>query len=221
MALTIITLSLLLVGLGLSQAWMLWYIKRETARLDQRLDESLDDQDLLDFQERLQQLLEQAREAGSDMVQTVQQRQDALEKTLVLVREAEKNLVARAQILQKSADAIGKRAEKLKEEALEKKIRRAAPKKLPPPARETPKRLEADSVAEDEGEETAQAERARSYLVRPSAAPSPAPVVGGRHQKVYELSDQGLSRDQIAKESGILPGEVELILNLRPRRKDR
>lgn len=221
MALTIITLSLLLIGLGLSQAWMLWYIKRETARLDHRLDESLDDQDLLDFQERLQDLLGQAREAGADMVKTVQQRQDALEKTLVLVREAEKNLVARAQILQKSADAIGKRAEKLKEEQLEKRARRTAPKKPAPPAFEAPSRPETAPIAEDDAEEAARVERSRSYLVRPSAAAGPAPVAGGRHQKVYELSDQGLSRDQIAKESGILPGEVELILNLRPRRKDR
>jgi DNA-binding NarL/FixJ family response regulator len=65
--------------------------------------------------------------------------------------------------------------------------------------------------APTEAQSTA-AEEARRYTSRPSAA-NPAT---NRYQRVYELSDQGLSREQIARESGILPGEVDLILNLRP-----
>lgn len=208
MALPLILVALLLLGLALFQAWTLWYLKREAARLDQRLDESLDDQDLLEFQERLQALLQQARAAGNDLVQSVERRQEALEKTLVLVREAEKKLVARAQVLEKSAEALALRAEKLRSGPAKKTAKSrpgAAKPALPLP------------------------EKPRSYLVRPAPetdrsgetkAPTPAPATPApkaRHQKVYDLADQGLDRDQIAKASGLLPGEVELILNLRPK----
>lgn len=223
MALTVITLSLLLVALGLSQAWMLWYLRRQVSRLDQRLDESLDDQDLLDFQERLQDLMAQARESSGDMVRSVTQRQDALEKTLTLVREAEKQLVARAKLLEHNADAIAKRAEKLKAEVIEKKARRAnARPERPAKAPGAPEPKPAHDAEQGAPETPKANEAARSYLVRPPAPEREAgPAASGRHQRIYELSDQGLSRDQIAKESGVLPGEVELILNLRPRRRDR
>lgn len=213
MALSLIILSLLMLGLLFFQAWMLWYAKREVARLERRLDESLDDQDLLDFQDRLQSLMQQARSAGAEMVQTVERRQDALEKTLVLVREAEKKLQARAQLMDKAADAMAARVEKLNAEPAKTKRREAQPVK---PKRPAPPPAEAQEAKD------------RSYLVRPAPVPTavpaeapPAPAPVNRHQKVYDLADQGLNRDQIAKESGILPGEVELILNLRPRPKGR
>jgi hypothetical protein len=216
MALSLILLGLLLVGLGFFQAWTVWLLKREVARLEQRLDESLDDQDLLDFQERLQDLLKQARSTGAEMVETVARRQDALEKTLVLVKDAEAKLVARAQVLTQSAEALAQRTEKLQQAPAGKPAKKAVPKPKPvdaavPPPAEAPE---------------AQEEKERSYLVRPApvTAPTPAPAPSpapSRHQKVYDLADQGLNRDQIAKESGILAGEVELILNLRPKRPGR
>lgn len=215
MALTLIVIALLLLALGFVQGWLYWYLKREIARVDQRLDESLDDQDLLDFQERLQALMLQAREAGVDMVQTVDKRQTALEKSLQLVREAEKQLVARAQLLELTAQAIGKRAEDLKAGTGDAKAKKPVAKPKPGPAAKAPKPTEAEE------------EQRRSYLSRP-AAPAPQPVAApqpvtaiSKHQRIYDLADQGLNRDQIAKESGVLPGEVELILNLRPKRKDR
>jgi hypothetical protein len=36
-----------------------------------------------------------------------------------------------------------------------------------------------------------------------------------RYQAIYDLADEGLNHEQIAKRAGILPGEVNLILNLR------
>lgn len=210
MALSLIILGLLLVALGFSQAWTIWLLRREVARLEQRLDESLDDQDLLDFQERLQDLLKQARGAGAEMVETVGKRQEALEKTLVLVKEAELRLQARTQILEKSADAVALRAEKLKEAPAPRKSAKAArpqPQSAPKPL-PVPEPAPAAPVPAPAAEE-----KDRSYLVRP-----PAP---SRNQRVYELADQGLDRDQIAKEAGILAGEVELILNLRPKKPGR
>jgi hypothetical protein len=231
MAIGFVILGLLILALGLSQAWTVWYLRRQVARLDQRQDESLDDQDLLDFQERLQALLSQSKEAGADMVRTIQERQSALEKTLLLVMEAEKKLMARAQVMEKTANAVAERAEALKQPAA--RPRRAAVKssaKAARPAKVTPvsqlrpaETAEKDASPEepDTAAELADSEeRNRSYLVRPASAnagaASPAP---SRHQKIYDLSDQGLNRDQIAKEAGMLPGEIELILNLRPRRR--
>lgn len=211
MALSLIILGLLLVALGFSQAWTVWLLRREVARLEQRLDESLDDQDLLDFQERLQDLLKQARSAGAEMVETVAKRQDALEKTLVLVKEAELKLQARTQLLTQSADAVAQRAERLKEAPAPKKSSKAA--KSPAAPKALPKAEPAPAPAPPVPKAAPAEEKDRSYLVRP-APPS-------RNQRVYELADKGLDRDQIAKEAGILAGEVELILNLRPKKPGR
>jgi hypothetical protein len=100
------------------------------------------------------------------------------------------------------------RAEKLKEIPAPRKSSKiarpqSAPKPLPQPEPAPATPLPAPEVEEKD----------RSYLVRP-AAPS-------RNQRVYELADQGLDRDQIAKEAGMLAGEVELILNLRPKKPGR
>lgn len=217
MGLSLIVIAFLIVGAGFAQAWTIWYLRREVARLEQRLDESLDDQDLLDFQERLQDLLKQARSTGAEMVETVAKRQDALEKTLILVKEAEQKLMARAQVMEKSADAIATRAEKLQEaprkpaaKSLSKpkaKPSAAAPTPTPSPAAAPVAPAPAPGPADD---------KERSYLVRPTQAAGPS-----KHQRIYDLADQGLTRDQISKETGVLAGEVELILNLRPKRPGR
>ncbi len=83
---------LLLLGLGLSQAWLLWYLKRQVARLDQRVDESLDAEDLVEFQEQLQGLLEQVKDAGLDLAQALEIRHAAVGKALEKAREAEQKL---------------------------------------------------------------------------------------------------------------------------------
>lgn len=217
MELGIVIVALLVIGLGLVQAWTVWYVKREVARLDHRLDESLDDEDLLQFQERLQGLLAQTKDAGLDMVSAVDRRQAALERALEKVREAELKLAARAELLGKAADAAALRTAKLDQEEPPRakaarptrqvaKVKTPAPP-TPAPKVELPEPAKADETAEE------QAERNRTYLVR-SATPAPS-----RHQKIYDLSDQGLSREQIARETDTLPGEVDLILNLRPKRR--
>jgi hypothetical protein len=155
------------------------------------------------------------------------------------VREAEAKLNARAHLLERAAEAAAQRAEKLDAEggaASPAKPKSAkAPQKGPakakagpPPAkppvplsRELRPAPEATSIevepqaapaAESDAERE---ERSRSYLVRSSAPAAPV----SRHQKIYDLSDQGLTREQIAKEAGVLAGEVDLILNLRPKRR--
>jgi hypothetical protein len=214
MALGLITVSLLLLLLGLVQAWTVWYLRREVARLEQRLDESLDDQDLLDFQSRLQTLMEQAKDTGIDLVQTVQRRQEALEKSLTLVRDAEKRLAARAQIMDKAVESAAAKAQALSDKAKRGAKKAVAPQQKTPPAPSKP----AVSGPPVEGTPSEEKSRERSYLLRPQA-PIAVPAPGSRNQKVYEAADRGLDREQIARETGMLPGEIDLILNLRPKKR--
>ena len=51
----------------------------------------------------------------------------------------------------------------------------------------------------------------------PAATP-PAEASDPRHRRIYELADQGHSPREIAQQVSMPPGEVELILNLRPKR---
>jgi hypothetical protein len=219
---------LLLLGLVLSQAWLLWYLRRQVARLDQRVDESLDAEDLVEFQEQLQGLLEQVKDAGLELAQSLEIRHAAVGKTVEKAKDAENKLASRLLAMDKLAERMTQRL-KHAEEAAETAAKKAAQKPVskdktrpeprtpappkasvpapPPPAPPLPPIPQIDAAAESAAEAAA---RGRSYLSRPAVQP--------RHQRVYELADQGWSREQIAKEAGLLPGEVDLILNLRRQR---
>jgi hypothetical protein len=218
---------LLLLGLVLYQAWMLWYVRREVRRLDQRLDESLDAEDLVEFREQMDGLLEQVKESGLDLAQSLEIRHAAVGKAVEKAREAEQKLGVRLQAMEKVAEKMAQRlaaaeaavpvqpkkgVPKAKPEAA---LRSEAPATRPePPLAPAPPPPAPVSPAPSplpRAEAAAEAgARARSYLIRPAVQP--------RHQRVYELADQGWSREQIAKEAGLLPGEVDLILNLRHQR---
>jgi hypothetical protein len=228
MGLFVSILVLLMLGLVFFQIWQLWFTRRELARLEQRLAESLDDQDLMEFQDRLKGLLAETRDAGLSLVQTIERRQAALEKVIVRAEDAEKRLSVRTQLLELAAKELVKAppAASAKDASPKAKARTgkrppatAAPVLIPSapvPVEETSPAEAAGAVAGRAAkaiESAAQEEARRNYLSRPGAPTANAP---SRHQRVYELSDQGLSREQIAREAGILPGEVELILNLRP-----
>jgi hypothetical protein len=226
---------LLLLGLALSQAWLLWYLRRQVARLDQRVDESLDAEDLVEFRGQLQELLNQVRESGLELAQSLEVRHAAVGKAVEKARDAEQKLAVRLQAMEKVADGLAQKlrhAEQAAANALPKKAggktkeeaRSQSPSIGAPPARTEAKRPPAKApdapvpptpapVQEPAPQFETAAEgagRARSYLSRPAVQP--------RHQRVYDLADQGFSREQIAKEAGLLPGEVDLILNLRRQR---
>jgi hypothetical protein len=214
MALLISIVLLAMVGLIIFQAWQFWFLRRELARLEQRVAESLDDQDLLEFQDRLKGLLTETKDAGLSLVETIERRREALDKVLSKAVEAEKALSVRVQLLELVAKDISKLPTSPPKPALP-KARPSAPRKSP--VKTDPEPLEAPpnggEASEAQVREEAAEEARRSYLSRPTA-----PTVAGpsRYQRVYELADQGLTREQIAREAGLLPGEVELILNLRP-----
>ncbi|HTA16809.1 MAG TPA: hypothetical protein VK786_03600 [bacterium] len=218
MPLVFLIVAVLVLGLGLVQVWTIWFLKREVQRLEFRLNESLDDEDLVEFQDRLKALLKQAKETADRLVSSADQRRETLEKSLEKAKQAEKSLALR--IVAQTASAA---SNKVKAEA--KPPAKAPPRSAPepPPAKAalksgtkagpatpgSPKTLPFDGR---DGEGTASKGRddkaRRSYLVRPQAPEA-------RYQKIYDLADQGLSLEQIAKHSGLLSGEVDLILNLR------
>jgi hypothetical protein len=190
---------------------LLWHwitMRDRLKKLDERLAESLDDQDLLDFQERVSGLLGEVREAGQSMASQIEQRRAALDREIARARETEKHLVHKI-------ESFGREQEKAKAKfetwtlALGKKISRSRPVartskplKLSLP---TPKTTEISPILKRES--------------RPAQAQVPQLPASTRYQKVYEMADQGFSRQEICKACGYLAGEVELILNLRPRAK--
>lgn len=216
-------LVVLVIGLGLFEAWLLWFVRREHARLDHRIDESLDDEDLTQFQEGLQGLLTEVREAGRDLVATLEKRQASLEKSTDKAKETESKLMVRLQAMEKLVDGVAKRLEQAEDRAAQKtqagakdsaKERAKKPPVHRPGAKPAPPRATEPSEPAPLSARVEPEEPNRSYLVRPQAAPT-AP---NRHQRVYDLADQGLSREAIARETRILPGEIDLILNLRQQR---
>jgi hypothetical protein len=237
MELGLTIIAFLIIGLGLFQGWMLWFIKREHARLDHRIDESLDAEDLVEFQERLQALLGQARDAGAELVQTLDKRGALVDKTVEKAREAEQKLFGRLQAMERLVDSVARHLEAAESRAAApggKSAKAKASKPAPKPARKpmaAPPEPELDDEPEaplvvelrPAPEPTAQAsvaeESRRSYVLRPALGPVVAAAAPSRHQKIYDLADQGLSREQIAREAGVLAGEVDLILNLRRQRR--
>jgi len=263
MLLALLCVGLLVAALGLVQAWMVWYLRREVRRLEARMEESLDDEDLGEFQERLQGLITQARETTVELVDLVDKRREALEASLEKIKETEKSLALRA--LERSgkepvragdtplpAPAPGTGPRNRAARASGRARPEAEPHREPPStaagtgkarASDRPEQPQESPPAEAEGSDEARSREAgestaerdrdearsaaargaelareaedeadarRSYLVRPPALPQ-------RYQKIYDMADQGLNRAQIAKSAGMLPGEVDLILNLRRR----
>ena len=106
-----LSLALLFVfALGLVQAWTIWYLRRQIERLDARIGEALDDEDLLEFQERLQGLLVQTRETAAELTDSVDKRREALEASLERVQEAQRTLALKAleRALSTSKPAVAK-----------------------------------------------------------------------------------------------------------------
>lgn len=240
MELGLTVVAMLSLGLGLGLAWVLWYVKREHARLDHRIDESLDAEDLVEFQERLKALLVQAGAAGADLVRTLDQRQAGVDKVLEKAREAELKLLARLHAMEKLAEGVARRLEaaqkkppelpspakakaKAQRPPAQARIRAAVPAPLAGPSQAPPAPArpgaepEPDAALSNPAEQAAAEEARRSYLVRPPA-PEPAP---SRHQKIFDLADRGMSREQISRETGVLAGELDLILNLRRQRRSK
>ncbi|MGH7441578.1 MAG: hypothetical protein ACREKE_02770, partial [bacterium] len=236
---------ILLLALGLAQAWTIWYLRREVARIEFRLGEALDDEDLLEFQERLGALLAEAKSSAERLAKSSEAQRLGLDVALEKARLAEKRLALR--LVAGSAAEAGRRStaptsvskarrpdsdgaagatNKPKVEPKAKpqaKTQDAAPPRTPGSQKMSvsskpvaPEKSQSTSGALGGGEAPeiageAERDERRSYLVRPRETSV------SRNQAVYDLADQGLDIDAIARRSGLLAGEVDLILSLRQR----
>jgi hypothetical protein len=211
---------LFLTQLALAVAGLMlwWRAKDRMAAIEAKAEEGLDDQDLMEFQERMASLLAQVREAGRELNAQIDARRASLESQSVRARDAEKRLAEKIKGFEKLEEQARKRLDELmagKAKPAPAKKKKASRAKAPKPAAAAP--------AEAPAEEAVLPVEAPvvSYLKREFRQPEPqAPVspTAARYLKVYALADEGKSREEIAKACGYLPGEVELILNLRPRK---
>ena len=237
MLLALIIVGMLVLALGLAQAWNVWYFKREIQRLEFRLNESLDDEDLIEFQERLQGLLVQSRETVAGLAENVDKRRNSLEASLEKAIEVEKRLALRtlervaqepkpAPVVRRDAakapyksagpaakmktDRNGKDAPTAIARGRNSQAPSPPPEPSAPPLPKAPANPDAAEAGTGREARNQSAAEKRSYLVRPAVAQA-----ASRYQAIYDLADEGLNHEQIAKRAGILPGEVNLILNLR------
>ena len=216
MALLVSLLVLVQLAMALALVWDHGRWKRRLEEMQRRLDDSLDDQDLLEFESKIRALLQEVKGSGGGMIQAITRREEALLKALEKVKEAERRLHSRSQEMEKAADQVSRRLEAAR-----------SGRALPPSRARSGKRPSAKVAQEDvvppaevvglpTGVEKPLESKA-DYMPRPFPALAPGVPNGpSRHQKLYDLADQGVSRDEICRTTGMLQGEVELILNLRP-----
>lgn len=205
------------LGISLAMLWLWWRVKDKIAAVEQKAGEALDDQDLMDFQERIQGLLAQVKEAGRDVVALIDERRAGLDREGARAREAEKRLAEKIKSFEKVEEKAMKRLDAWMASLSKKKL--GSKKRGKSSGSAT---TEAESEAPEPGPalEPESPPLKVTYLKRDFKAPEPlAPVAptATRYLKVYEMADGGSSREEIAKACGYLAGEVELILNLRPR----
>jgi TolA-binding protein len=189
------------LALALGLAWLWFSLSARIHGSEAKLAESLDSQDLMDFQDKVGSLLKEVRESGAEMVAEIKSQRASLEREQKQAAEAERRLAEKLKAFEK-AEAL---AEKRIEEILAGE-RRRSPRKPPKAAAKTPARQP-------------------PLLALAPAAPTfsapeprvPTSPTASRYLRVYELADLGRSREEIGKETGYLPGEIDLILNLRPK----
>jgi len=174
---------------------------------------------LMEFHDRLSGLLSEIRVAGDDAVAKLDAKRAALEKELLRARDSEKKVQAMIKAIEQAGlKAAARVSQSLQEGSAAKKgLRNRKPNMQPeivapaPAAQGSP----ASSLP-------LATEETRIYARHEFKAPQPeAPVSpsANRYLKVYEMADQGAKREEIAKACGYLPGEVDLILNLRPKNR--
>ncbi len=212
-------LFILVLLLGLALLWTVTHFRDRLGRLEAKAEESLDGEDLMEFHDRLSGLLSEVRLAGDDAVAKVDSKRASLEKELLRARDTEKKVIAMVKTIEGAGlKAASRVSQSLQEAQNPKKGSKARPKA-------TASNFTAPAEAAMPplaGILAAASEETRVYARHDFKAPQPeAPVSpsANRYLKVYEMADRGARREEIAKACGYLPGEVDLILNLRPKNR--
>jgi hypothetical protein len=212
----------------------IWAWRLVSARLkaqDEKLNESLDDLDLVEFQESVAQLLDALHKAGAELVKQAEERSRSMLALSDKGKELEKRLAQRLAQFEKQlarADSLyGKlearipaRAPRTAPDAGPKaaKATRPALSKTKAPARApgafVPLEPALKPAFQPAAEEEPSPEIEQAEGPQPASAPKPA----GKYAHVQEMAEQGMSVEQIARQAHLLPGEVELILRLGKKR---
>ena len=215
----------------------IWAWRLGNARLraqDERLSESLDDLDLVEFQESVSQLLDALHKAGAELVQQAEERSRSMQALTEKGKDLEKRLAQRLAQFEKQL---------AKADSMYSKLEARIPARAPQPAPAAPaaprnSKASPKQAPKDKAAARAQAPAGPSALKPPEmphsltesaadadeAAQDEAPMLAasakpaGKYAHVQEMAEQGLSIEQIARQAHLLPGEVELILRLSRKR---
>jgi len=206
---TLFILYLTLIGA------FIWAWRLGNARLraqDEKLSESLDDLDLVEFQESVAQLLDALHKAGSELVKQAEERSRSMQALSEKGKDLEKRLAQRLAQFEKQL---------AKADSMYSKLEARIPARPPQPA---PAAQAAPKTAKASTKTLPKPRPVESF--EPPAAEEAAPVMAaasqakpaGKYAHVQEMAEQGLSVEQIARQAHLLPGEVELILRLSRKR---
>jgi histidinol phosphatase-like enzyme len=228
-------IQLCLFGAGL-WFWLHW--QQRIKQQDLKLAESLDDLDLVEFQENVSNLLDALKKTGADILRQTDERQAGLSKLNEKAKELEKRTALRLEQVDKQLRRLDALYDALEAKTPAKPIKEAKPEveKSDKPSKaknapaKAPKAVSIGSLAKDESLEIAASDSAKAIephaLIGAAAqvAEKASPVQDeaslkpiSRYGHVHGLAKQGLSVEQIAKQTHLLPGEVELILRLKRR----
>lgn len=218
---------------------LIWRGGRQAlSRQDAKLAESLDDLDLVEFQENATQLIEALRQAGEGLSQQAQSRgaeltaagESLAQRSGELLRSTERSikesaasldkLIERSKELERRIDQRLKQAEKQLDRL--DKLYAKVEAKIPAKVEKEAKAARAKESRPAKAPAEPAAPPVAVLLPEPAApqeAQGEAPPAGegkaARWEHVAALALQGLSVEQIARQAHLLPGEVELILRLK------
>ncbi len=242
-ALSIAILFLLVLAQAIFLVWSLRHTQSSLKAQEKRLSESLDDLDLVQFQESVADLLKELNRSGSSLLKQMEDSQKSLEKAVEKAREAEKKWSGQASSLEKRLTKAASLPPRARRKAEPARPAPQPPSGEPREGEEDPGRvfdfeLAPSPVAPPVLEELPPSSASLSSLVkgqavgpapRPSrpramepagdeGAPSPEEARSARYRRVHELAAQGLDAAEIARSTSMLKGEVELVLRLKARR---
>ena len=231
-------LFIIQIAFGLLLAWAWSNLRKKQAEFDLRLSESLDDQDLAAFNESVSELVAELNQASEDNVQRTEEHLQALEKLLKKADAGEKRLARRVASAEASQEKLDKRIQAAIGKAVKSLPAAKKSAKTKTSRKEMPSVESLDSVAAAvmqvlsgpaqqeqataEIEASLEMDKAPARPVAqsiPETAPRAAAESGVPRDQVWKMADEGQDSYQIAEATGLLPGEIELILNLKPGRR--
>ena len=211
--------------LGIAMGWIWVSLRQRQKELEQKLLESIDDQDLSAFQDSVQELIRDLRLASDDGVQRIENSSEGLDTLMKRAETLDRRLAKRIENLEKGQEKLEKALSSTIEKSLKKTSLKGKGKKTPDYSSidatlilqalgQTPSFMQKEGVQRAEIPEALLPKKRVQVPEQPEGNPREAAEIRPR-DKVVDLSKKGLNKQEIAAATGLLPGEIELILNLR------